>query len=86
MQAKTHTFNKKKYHIFAEELDGWCDITNNKVYYLVISRDLNTRTGLITAIHESLHASDWKAKEQTIDRVSKEIGSFLWRLGFRKVQ
>lgn len=86
MKVKTHSFNKHKYKIITEILDGWCDITDKQVFYLVINRKLKERVGLITAIHEALHASDWKAEEQTIERVSKEIGSFLWRLGFRKVK
>jgi hypothetical protein len=44
---------------------------------------LKTRKGLITALHETLHAEDWVKSEKVVDRVSKEIGNFLWRLGYR---
>jgi hypothetical protein len=44
---------------------------------------LKTKNGLVTAIHEALHAENWSKDEDTVDRVSKEIGTFLWRLGYR---
>ena len=65
-----------------EGLDGDCT-TYTPERELNIYADLNTRNGLITALHEALHASRWSEKEETIDRVSKDIGRFLWRLGYR---
>jgi len=84
--VRTHTFNGRKYKISVNEggLDGLCD-TYDKGRELIICADLATRNGLITALHESLHASRWTSTEDTVDRVSREIGAFLWRLGYRKV-
>lgn len=84
--VRTHTFNGRKYTIIAEKLDGYCDqfdLTAENARTLIILPDLNTRKGLITAIHEALHAEDWTVTEEPIERVSKEIGDFLWRLGYR---
>ena len=84
MSVKTHTFNGRRYLITVKSLaDGYCD-TYNKERELIICAKLKTKNGLITAIHEALHAECWTASEDTVDRVSKEIGTFLWRLGFRK--
>jgi len=83
-EVKTHTFNGRKYKIHVDPgLDGWCDQFKCNVHELHLLRDMSTRAGLITAIHEALHAENWSETEDTIDRVSKEIGTFLWRLGYR---
>jgi hypothetical protein len=79
----THTFNGRKYKItIRPPLDGMCSQYNNE-RELIIMESLRTKNGLITAIHESLHAENWIAKEDTVDRVSREIGTFLWRIGYR---
>ena len=81
--VKTHTFNGRKYKIIVSPpLDGQCT-TYKSERELWIMESLKTRNGLITAIHESLHAENWAAKEETVVRVSSEIGDFLWRLGYR---
>ena len=84
-KIKTHTFNGRRYKIDIRDspLDGACDQYNTE-RFLFICADLDSRNGLITAIHEALHAESWVKDEETIDRVSKEIGTFLWRLGYRR--
>jgi hypothetical protein len=80
---KTHTFNGRKYEIDLDEApDGYC-VQYKAERELAIHADLKTRNGLITAIHEGLHACKWDASEETIDQASYDIGRFLWRLGFR---
>jgi hypothetical protein len=84
--VKTHTFNGKRHHIYVDEPPlGICfnsveGKSNNEIYIMTSLKD---KWGLITAIHESLHAEKWSAHEETVDRTSKEIGNFLWRLGYR---
>ena len=80
----THTFNGHKYTIVVrpEGIDGICDQPGEKDT-LIIATEPNTRNGLITAIHEAMHASDYHKKEADIDRCSKDIGRFLWRMGYR---
>lgn len=82
--VKTHTFNGTKYHILFDEFDGICD-TDDK-YWLVICPDLETKYGLEVAIHEALHACNWKAKEDKVEITAKDIARFLWRLGYRRVK
>lgn len=84
--VKTHIFNGRKYKIKIRQLDGECDTYSLNERYLCVYADMNTRNGLISTIHESLHAENWAETEGVVDRVSREIGSFLWRLGYRKVK
>ena len=82
---KTHTFNGRRYKVFIDpDLDGWCEQFKCNIHEIHLLRDTKTRAGLITAIHEALHAENWSKEEKDIDRVSREIGTFLWRLGYRK--
>ena len=81
---KTHVFNKRRFRIHTTALDGFCDIPGDKGLDLFILADLDTKAGLITAIHEALHAEYPNIKEFTAEQVGKEIGSFLWRLGYRR--
>ena len=85
MKVKTATFNGRKYKIDIEPdgLDGNCDQYACNERYFSIYTDLNKQTGLITAIHEGLHACKWDASESSVDTASKDIGRFLWRLGYR---
>ena len=81
----THTFNRRKYLItISPFLDGVCD-TFKKEREIILMAPLETRAGLITAVHEAMHALDWKTSENRIDKDSKELGIFLWRLGYRRV-
>ena len=83
--VRTHTFNGRKYKIEIKPgpTDGVCD--QYKLERLLsIYADLETENGLITALHEALHAENWAATEDVVDRVSTEIGNFLWRLGYRR--
>jgi len=86
-KVKTHTFNGRKYniYIFPDGFDGVCDQYTPEVdeREVIIAVDPTTRNGLITIIHECLHAENWRASEESVDRTSTEIGTFLWRCGFR---
>ena len=79
---KTHTFNRRKYLIDIDRLDGMCN-TYKKERELHIFCDLATQKGLETAIHEALHACKWNATEKNVEITAKDIARFLWRLGYR---
>ena len=85
--VKTHTFHGRRYKIDIEPdgLHGECDAYHigEKDRKIGIYIDPATKKGLITIIHECLHAEDWHASEEAVDRTSAEIGNFLWRLGYR---
>ena len=85
-KVKTHRFNGVKYKIEASgEIDG---ITytgkDDKAYPLIVACNPKTKKGLITTIHEAMHATSWHSREEVIDRASTEIGTLLWRLGWRR--
>jgi hypothetical protein len=83
--VKTHTFHGRKYKIDIDpgRIDGVCDQYKCDERVMCLFADLKTQAGLISAIHEGLHASNWAATEEVVDRVSTDIGRFLWRLGYR---
>lgn len=83
MSVKTAKFNGRVYEIFVREpVVGTC-ATYKLERAIELFAPLNTQTGLITAIHEMLHASNWAKSEATVERTSSEIGCALWRLGYR---
>jgi len=86
-KVRTHTFNGVIYTIgiCSSGIDGRCEIPEGKPE-ITIACDINTQKGLITLIHEAMHAGNWDKHEETIDRSSTEIGRFLWRLGFRRTK
>ena len=82
--VKTAIFRGTLYDIqVGEPLDGYVD-TDDK-YALVVTRDLNTKTGLESLIHEALHACNWHAKEQLVGETARDVARFLWRLNYRRV-
>lgn len=81
--VRTATINGRRYQVDVEQIDGWCDQYACNERFIHLIAPLNTQKGLITAIHEALHASNWAKSETTVDRTSKDIGRLLWRLGYR---
>lgn len=82
-KVRTHSFNGNRYNIVFDKFDGATDIDTSPRDMLIAAHP-NTRNELITIIHEAMHAGNWDKHEETIDRSSKEIGSLLWRLGYRR--
>lgn len=80
---RSHIFNGRRYQIHTEAIDGICDDPKTKKLELHVFANLGTKKGLRVAIHEALHAENGNLTEDTVDRISNEIGSFLWRLGYR---
>ncbi len=83
MTVRTATFNGRQYKIYLREpVDGMCAVYKlERAIEIFVS--LDTQNGLVSLIHELLHASNWTKSEATVDRTSKDIGRLLWRLGFR---
>ena len=87
MKVKTHTLNGRRYKIeFWPDTDGIIDLyaINENDRAISIFAKPKTKAELITILHECLHAENWHTTEATVDRVSKEISSLLWRLGYRR--
>ena len=95
--VKTHKFNGVKFNINLDEIYGLCDEpitqkTLKETPVIRITRGLpysnkrGAKTGLITLIHECLHAERWLTTENKIEQISNDIGSLLWRLGYRRIK
>jgi len=82
-KVKTHSFNGHRYNIKLWRFDGATDVDKSPRDMLIAAKPY-TRNELITLIHEAMHAGNWDKHEETIDRSSTEIGSLLWRLGYRR--
>jgi len=83
--VKTHTFCSRKYHISTDRLDGMAEQEDDGRRWLYVMRPMQTRAGLETTIHEALHACDWRARENEVTDIARDIARFLWRLGWRRV-
>lgn len=94
-KVKTHKFAGKKFYIGVDEpYIGWCDKPGqpDPAEYpairlpngLPFGEKQGAKEGLITLIHECLHAEIWSKSENEIDRVAMDVGGLLWRLGFRR--
>lgn len=94
-KVKTHRFNGVKYFIGVDEpYVGWCDkpkIPDKKEYPairmpngLAFGSTRKAKEDLIILLHECLHAENWEKTEKLIDMVAIDIGTLLWRLGYRR--
>ncbi|KKL71237.1 hypothetical protein LCGC14_2096920 [marine sediment metagenome] len=85
MSVRTAKFNGVKYTVDMTPINGCCSPPKPKDREptLRICCPLNTRVGLITAIHEAMHACNYDKHEAIVDRASIDIGRFLWRLGYQ---
>jgi len=82
MKEFQHTFNGVEYTIIVEkDLLGLCldDISHT----LTLIAPLTTSIGLQTAVHEAIHAEFPALPENVVNIVGVDIGTYLWKLGFR---
>lgn len=83
--VQTHTFNKQRYKIYIGPLKGICDVDKHPPLSLFVRTSAMSERQILTVlIHEALHACNWDKSEKVVERTSKDISSFLWRLGFRR--
>jgi hypothetical protein len=82
----TATFNGVRYTIDTDPIDGCCSPPKpgDRDPILRVCRPLNTMKGIETACHEALHACNFDKKEETVARTARDVGRFLWRLGYRR--
>ena len=87
MAVKTHKFNGRVYDIdMPGPIHGTTEQYRLNKRIMLIAVDPDTKDELETCIHESLHAENWAATEKVVERVSREIADFLWRLGYRRTK
>ena len=85
LMVKSHQFHGRPHKISIGEIDGWCDQYKKQLYiHINIDESEDSKRFLETAIHESLHACNWKASEDNVTQTAYDIARFLWRLGYRK--
>jgi hypothetical protein len=94
-----HFFNGKKYtiqRVCPEQLEfddleedetcyGICSNPDNKDRYIKIDNTLKGRRLLEVELHESIHGSNYRLSEKTVERMGKEVSDLLWKMGYRKV-
>ena len=95
-KVHTHRFNGRKYTISVDEpYDGICAPPKrpkkHKPYIdipdgLPHGNQRRARLGLITLLHECMHAECWKMSEKQVDQIARDIGRLLWRLGYRRMK
>jgi len=94
-RIRTHSFNGVIYRVGVDDpYYAWCDRPGEPqksefpairlVDGLPCGNKRGAKTGLISLVHEALHASNYHTHENTVDQVSKDIGRLLWRLGYRR--
>lgn len=94
-RVHTHSFRGVRYQIRVDDpIDGWCDPPKKpqknefpSIWLpdgLPFGNKRRAKNGLISLIHECLHASNYNTNENTVEQISKDIGRLLWRLGFRR--
>ena len=83
--VRTHSFNGIRYYIYIvpEGVSGLCENKPDKSHGIWIFEDIRTRDGIITVIHEGMHASQPSLSEETVDRMSREKGTLMYRKGYR---
>ena len=82
MKEFQHTFNGVEYTIIVEkDLLGLCldDISHT----LTLIAPLTKSIGLQAAVHEAVHAEFPALPENVVNVVGVDIGTYLWKLGYR---
>lgn len=59
---------------------GECDSPNSRYPEIRLDSELSGKALLETAIHEFLHAANWKWDEEVITNEAHELTEFLWRI------
>lgn len=83
--VKTHIFNGNKYQVYVGPLKGITSVSKNSPLELNVRTDgVSPRKLLEVLVHEALHAMNWDATEERVERTAKDVSRFLWRLDYRR--
>ena len=84
---KTATLNGVRYHVdVTGPIDGATDVPRSTVPSIMLCRDLATKAGLETCLHESAHALYPLMSEEKVTQSAHDQARFLWGLGYRHVK
>ena len=87
-----HRFGTTTYTVDLEPFEGITDHKDGSDPYIRLPDGLpygnsqKAKRGLVTLLHECIHASKWYMPEQEVDNISTDIASLLWKLGYRRVR
>lgn len=88
-KVKSHILNGIKYEIDVDE--PYLGLIDNRlVKRITLPNGLATGNGkkaksdLMTLLHECFHAEDWNLTEKRVEQMATDIGTLLWRLGYRR--
>jgi len=89
MKIRTHSFAGRRYRVEVEErVLGYAEVPGKKGrperLEIYVDPDLPPKRHLEIAIHEALHALIPGASEDAVLIAGKELGRWLWRLGYRR--
>lgn len=92
-KVRSHRFRGVKYQLDVEEAFlGICDNPKLPEPSIRIPNGLGygngkrAREDLLTLLHECCHAENWKLSEVDVDGIAYDIGTLLWRLGYRRIR
>ena len=69
------------YTLDRSDLDGSCEVPGIREIW--VRPALRGQAELTTLLHEAAHAEMPTASEETVERLGRNIGRFLWRIGYR---
>jgi len=82
---KQITLNGVRHHVdVCGPLDGCVDTDRSTVPTIMLMRDLGTKAGLETAIHEACHKLHPLMPEARVEQSARDMARFLWGLGYRR--
>ena len=76
-----YKFSGGYYTLDRTDLDGSCEVSGIKEIW--VRPTLRGLAELTTLLHEAAHAEMPTASEETVERLGRNVGRFLWRLGYR---
>lgn len=81
---KSITLNGVKHHIdVCGPIDGCVDTDRSTIPTIMLCRDLATKAGLETCLHEAMHKLHPLMSEARVERSANDMARFLWGLGYR---
>jgi len=81
-----HVYFKKPDKRLGEDIDGLCFDPEDEHPKIYIRPGMSNRREMNTCLHEYAHAFFWDKPETDIRRYADTVSSYLYKLGWRKVE
>jgi hypothetical protein len=82
MKLFDHIFNGVAYKVVADDRMLALTLTDVR-NSIVLWNKLNTKLGITLAVHEAMHAEFPALPEHVVEIAGRDIGEYLWKLGYR---